>query len=135
MITKTDFYKMMTTILDRRNFNFNHENESIRLSLPLNLDDIRNLRQTILLLFGNPNIPQHDWHLDPINCAYKFNSHYVDVDEQTIKIDQNGRLYVAATELKEQIRKEILEDEKFLKRLELKVIRSIRNKKKQCCCK
>ena len=74
------------------------------LKVEVNIDDIRDLRQMVLLLFGNPRIPRHQWDQDLINCAYKFYSNFIEIDEKTIKLDEKGRLFVDNEELRESIR-------------------------------
>jgi len=92
-MTKENFYNILTTIIDPAVFRQDDLNKKISIRLPLKEENIKDFRKNILLMFGNPHIPAHNWDDDLIHNAYKFCAHYIDIDEQTIKYDKYGRLY------------------------------------------
>ena len=125
-MTKDELYKILTTIIDRKHFDFDHIKQKITLHLPFNWDAFKFAKKNILAIFGNPHIPQGDWEDNLIPCEYKFDSHFIEIDEETIKIDKWGRLFVDYNDIKDKLQKAILSDEDFLNKLARKAIRRTR---------
>ena len=88
---KVQFYNMLTTILDENSFTMDDHNCKVSYRQPITWEDVKGLKSIILGCFGNGEIPYHD---DVSNQNYKFHSRYIEIDEDTIKLDKYGRLYV-----------------------------------------
>jgi len=116
-LRKKQVYEMMTAIINANQFKFDHEKEKISLKLPYTEDMIKDFRRIVLTLFGNPHIAYHEFGDDPRHAEYKFDSHFIEIDEQTIKVNKYGRLCVNWDDVKYGIEQAILKDEEFLDRL------------------
>jgi hypothetical protein len=116
MMRKKEFYDMMTAVLNSNNFNFDHEKELISVNVPFTDTMVKHLNEVILGLFGNPKIAKHKFGDDPLHAGYKFNSHFIEVDEKTIKVNKYGRLYVSTRDLEYDVKEAVMKDERFLER-------------------
>ena len=88
---KVQFYNMLTSILDESSFTMDDHNCKVSYRQPITWEDVKGLKSIILGCFGNDGIPYHE---DTSNQNYKFHSRYIEIDEDTIKLDKMGRLYV-----------------------------------------
>jgi hypothetical protein len=128
MISIQEFYEVASTIFDNKTFILNDEERKISIKLPLNWEQINNFKKTILSLFGNPHTPDRKWEDDPAHWGYKFDAHYFDIDEDTIKIDDRGRLYVDLNTftnlepIKEKVIENILNDDETLNKIAAKIL-------------
>jgi len=122
-MNREKLYELMTTILDRRHYQFDNEKCTITLDQPYTWDSIRDAKKSVLSIFGNPHIAQHKWEDDPIHAEYKFDSHFIEIDEETLQIDKHGRLFVSYEDIKHKLEKAVLSDEVFINKLARKAIR------------
>jgi len=134
VIRRKNIYDLMTSIIDADQFEFDHEKEKITLKLPYTPGMIKYIERIILTLFGNPNVAHHEFGDDPLHAEYKFDSHFIEIDEQTLQVDKYGRLFAhfddikynlkeeLRDEIKEEVINNIMNDEEFLKELLYKVM-------------
>jgi hypothetical protein len=118
-MTKKDFYEMLTTITDIKQFVYNDDKQKVSIKIPLSWEQIEDFKKIILSLLGNPHVAEHKWEDDPIHANYKFDSHYIEIDENTLKIDKYGRLYADVNALisNENIVNSLAENEDFVEKL------------------
>lgn len=92
-ITKKEVYYAMKNILDDENFTKIDDSYYIKLNKKFTQDEIEGIICSIANLFGNKIIEAHSQ--EEINTNdFKFNSRYIDIDNDSIKIDKYGKLYV-----------------------------------------
>lgn len=125
---RTQFYNMLTTILDEGSFTMDDQNCKVSYRQPITWEDVKGLKSIILDCFGNGAIPYHD---DVQNQNYKFHSRYIEIDEDTIKLDKYGRLYVD-TDLMftESNIEKLLKNEKFMEAIADTILKV--NRKNEC---
>jgi hypothetical protein len=130
-INKKEFYNAATAVLDYKTFTFDDDQNKISFKLPLKWEQIVDLKKIVLTLLGNPHTPERDWEQDPAHWGYKFDSHYLEVDEDTIKINDQGRLYVDIntltdlTPVKDKVIEKILADEETLNKIAEKILEKL----------
>jgi hypothetical protein len=127
-MTLKDLYKMLTAILDVNEFKMDDDAQTIQISLPLNWSQITDLKKTILASLGNPHTPTRGWENDPEHWGYKIDSHYLEIDEKTIKVDETGRLFCDVEDLidhdiiQEHVINRILADDDALQAIADKIL-------------
>lgn len=91
MTTRDEVYNYLVTILDSNSFEKNDKNRKIAIKHKLTKEEMDGLVCHITNLLGQ-NIIQ-----DPEEKGfnnYKFNSRYINIDNDSIKLDKYGRIYV-----------------------------------------
>lgn len=91
MTTRDEVYNYLTAILDSNSFEKNDKNKKIAIKQKLSKEEMDGLVCHITNLLGQ-NIIQ-----DPEEKGfnnYKFNSRFINIDNDSIKIDKYGRIYV-----------------------------------------
>lgn len=122
---KKELYEQLTTILSSKQYSFNHEKQRITIKRPYSASLIRHIKKICFAIFGNPHTMSHRWEDDPMHARYKFDSHFIEIDEQTIKIDKYGRLYVDFETVKDKAEDLLINDAEFIKKIEKQVYRKI----------
>jgi hypothetical protein len=128
MLSRPEFYEAATSVLDKKTFDFYDDEKRITIKVPFSWEKIVDLKKMVLSLLGNPHTPERDWEQDPAHWGYKFDSHFLEVDEDTIKIDDTGRLYVDITTLtdlepvKDKVIEKILADDAALSKIAEKIL-------------
>jgi hypothetical protein len=96
---KNTFYNMLTSVIDPKTIKTDDDKKQISFKIPFHMSNVAELKKMILAIFCNPHIADHDVEPDPLHLSYKFDSHYVEIDEDTIKVDKFGRLYVDVSKI------------------------------------
>jgi hypothetical protein len=131
MISKKEFYEAATSVLDINTFTFNDDENKVTIKVPIKWEQIINLKKLVLSILGNPHTPERDWEQDPAHWGYKFDAHFFDIDEDTIKIDSTGRLYVDITtlsnlkEIEEKVVEKLLNNEELLDKIADKILQKL----------
>ena len=92
MINKDEIYNILTTILDSNSFEKDDKNKRIKLKHKLSVDEMDNVACYITNLIGQELLHEHD--KKGLSSRYKFNSRFINIDYDSLKIDEYGRLYV-----------------------------------------
>jgi hypothetical protein len=128
MINRKEFYEAATSVFDYNTFTYNDDEQKISIKVPLKWEQIVDLKKIVLSLLGNPHTPERDWEQDPAHWGYKFDAHFLEIDEDTIKVDDTGRLYVDIStlsnlqEVKDKVLETILNDEATLDKIAQKLL-------------
>jgi hypothetical protein len=119
-----DFFEMLTSVMDIKTFKYDTDKQIVSVNVPLHWETIIDFKKTVLSFLGNPHLADRDWDKDPEHWGYKFDSHYIEIDEETIKVNEKGRLYVDPTELTDYqpFLDKILEDDIALQKLADKIL-------------
>lgn len=89
-LNKKVLFDWLTVILDDSTFKKDMENKKISLKQKLTVDEIDGLHCLILNLLGKENVKADDG----IPTKFKFNSKYLDLDNETLKVMPDGHVYV-----------------------------------------
>ena len=92
MINKDEIYNILTTILDSNSFEKDDKNKRIKLKHKLSVDEMDNVACYITNLIGQELLHEHD--KKGLSSRYKFNSRFINIDYDSLKVDEYGRLYV-----------------------------------------
>lgn len=85
---KEELYNLLTVILDK-DFTKDDVHKKIGIQHKLSTDDIEGLECAVAGYFGE-NLK----HIEHVTSDYKFKSEYINIDEETLKRDQYGKIYV-----------------------------------------
>lgn len=91
MTTRDEVYNYLVTILDSNSFEKNDKNRKVAIKHKLTKEEMDGLVCHITNLLGQ-NIIQNPEEKGFNN--YKFNSRYINIDNDSIKLDKYGRIYV-----------------------------------------
>lgn len=91
MTTRDEVYNYLVTILDSNSFEKNDKNKKVAIKHKLTKEEMDGLVCHITNLLGQ-NIIQNPEEKGFNN--YKFNSRYINIDNDSIKLDKYGRIYV-----------------------------------------
>lgn len=116
MTTKEEVYNYLTAILDSNSFEKNDKNKKISIKHKLTEEEMDGLVCHITNLLGQQIL--HDPDKKGFN-HYKFNSHFINIDNNTIKIDENGRFYVDIDAFlsEDKVAQKILENTEFVNKI------------------
>lgn len=103
------FWQLLTVCTDPRSFSYNDNKKTIKVELPILPENVKDFKQNILSMFGNPDKPAEDWDNNPIYYNYKFDSRYIDIDNETIQLNKFGQLSVSEKNLVSDIETKVLE--------------------------
>jgi hypothetical protein len=127
-VKRREFFEMLSSILNVEDFKCDLDRQEISIYLPLKWEHIMEFKKTVLSFIGNPHTPDRKWEDDLTHAGYKIDSHYLEIDEATIKVDTTGRLYVDFEEVldipavKEAVLENLLEDDAALERIAQKLM-------------
>lgn len=91
MTTRDEVYNYLTAILDSNSFEKNDKNKKIAIKQKLSKEEMDGLVCHLTNLLGQ-NIIQNPEEKGFNN--YRFNSRFINIDNDSIKIDKYGRIYV-----------------------------------------
>jgi hypothetical protein len=131
-VKRREFFEMMSSILDVDDFKCDNDRQVISIYLPLQWEHIVEFKKTVLSFIGNPHTPDRKWEDDLTHANYKIDSHYLDIDETTIKVNPDtGGLYVDfeevinIPEVKEAVLENLLNDEAALDKIAQKLLKKL----------
>ena len=114
MREKSEAFKVLSIILNNKHFDIDNDREKISIKYPPHNWLIRDMKKIILGIFGNPHTIEKDWAENLEKANYKFDSRFIEIDKQTLRIDKYGRIYVSVDDIEFRIKERLLNDTDFL---------------------
>jgi hypothetical protein len=109
MTEREKFWQMLTICTDVKSFKYDTDKKTISVELPILPENVKDFKKNILTIFGNPKVPTSDWESDLIYHAYKFDSRYIDFDNQSIVLNKYGQLSISNDNVVSDIENSVLQ--------------------------